>query len=297
MKAEDFIDKFNRAIEQIYSQLGKRYCVSYQQFAAALQASVEKYLYKGDAVTDKDVQQFLANLNVKELCLALACASGDESAWDDFIAEYRGFMQGIARQLTANETTAEELVEIAWADLYGLREVEGKRMSKFASYSGRGSLKGWLRAVLFQLSVDHHRRQGRLLQPDENTDFDRLTTPVSPPSESSSNRFRNAIEQALAQAFRELAPKMKLMLSYYYYDNLTLKQIGQLFHVHEATASRWLQKAQKDVRQAVEKILQRDYKFNQAQINECLSLAAESDEIGVRSLLVEAEPPTIDRGS
>jgi RNA polymerase sigma-70 factor, ECF subfamily len=302
VNAEDFNLKFSKEIDEIFAQIGKRYSVVRQELALALHAAAEKYLFKpSPSISDKEVKTFFGQLNVEDLCFALACARGDEAAWDDFMREYRGFLQGVARQLISNETIAEELVETAWAELYGLRGGEGKRSSKFALYSGRGSLKGWLRAVMFQISIDQHRRQSRFVQPEEDTEFDRITPAVSPFSESRTSdlgsRYREATQKALQKALTDLEPKMKLMLSYYYYDNLTLKQIGELFRVHEATASRWLQRVQKDIRQSVEKILQRDYKFNSVQIKECLNFAAESEDVDVRSLLAEAEPPAVDRGS
>lgn len=301
MRSEEFIRKYSREIEEIFAPLEKSYNVPRDDFAMVLHTTAEKYLFKGDDSAEKDVPAFLAQLNAQDLCFAFACAQGNETAWEDFMREYRGFLQAVARQLTNNETTAEELVEVAWTELYGLREAEGKRISKFSSYSGRGSLKGWLRAVLFQLSVDRHRRQGRLVQTEEERDFERLAPPVAPISETANSsftdKFRSATQAALAKALTELEAKMKLMLSYYYYDNLTLKQIGQLFGVHEATASRWLQRAQQDVRAAVEKILKQDFKYNSVQIEECLTLAAENELVDVRGMLVQAEPPVVDRGS
>ena len=137
MNAEEFISKFNREIDEIFARLGKRYSLSRQEFALALYAAAEKYLFKlATSAADKEVLDFLDHLNAQELCFALACARGDEAAWDEFMRDYRFFLQGVARQLTSNETAAEELVEIAWAELYGLRGEEGKRASKFASYSG-----------------------------------------------------------------------------------------------------------------------------------------------------------------
>jgi RNA polymerase sigma-70 factor, ECF subfamily len=299
VNTEEFNLKFSREIDEIFAQIGKRYSVSKQALALALHRAAGKYLFKSSTqVAEKDVRTFLGQLNVEDLCLAVACSGGDEAAWDDFMREYRGFLQGVARQLTPNETAAEELVEVAWTELYGLRSEEGKRASKFALYSGRGSLKGWLRAVLYQMFIDQHRRQSRFVQPEEDTEFDRMTPAVAPFSQSSVNeigdRYREATRKALEQALTELEPKMKLVLSYYYYDDLTLKQIGQLFGVHEATASRWLQRVQNDIRQSVEKILKRDYKFNSTQIKECLNFAAESEDVDVRSLLAKAEPPAVD---
>jgi RNA polymerase sigma-70 factor len=299
MRREEFTSKYNREIRESFTSITRRYSVTEAEYEQALAQTAEKYLFKGAAtVVDKDIKSFISQINAPDLYFALACAKGDDAAWNDFMGEYRGFLQGIARQLTNNETLAEELVEVAWTELYGLRELAGKRISKFSSYSGRGSLKGWLRAVLFQLSVDRHRRQGRFVQPEEDRELERLSPVVPPPSEHTGigDQYRAATHKSLEKALSQLDSKLKMILGYYYYDNLTLKQIGQLFGVHEATASRWLQRAQQDIRQAVEKLLKQDYKFNAIQIKECLEFAAESD-VDVRGLLVETEPPAIDRGS
>jgi DNA-directed RNA polymerase specialized sigma24 family protein len=107
-----------------------------------------------------------------------------------------------------------------------------------------------------------------------------------------SERYQVATHKALAQAITSLDPRMKVVLNYYYYDNLTLKQIGQVFGVHEATASRWLQKIQQDIRQMVERFLKQEYKFNSVQIKECLEYAAQGEGVDIKSLLAETEPPS-----
>src|SRR5688572_14197324 len=137
MKAEEFNRNYSREIDEIYMPLPKRYGVSKTDFAQALFLNIEKYLFKGGAQpSETDVRAFVRQINAPEFCFALACARGEDAAWEDFMREYRGFLQGVARQLTNNDTAAEELVEIAWTELYGLREAEGKRISKFSSYSG-----------------------------------------------------------------------------------------------------------------------------------------------------------------
>src|SRR6185369_13274182 len=98
------------------------------------------------------------------------CAKGDDSAWDDFFKEYRSYLVSVARTMTQDAGAAEQLADSTFAELYGLRESGGARVSKFSFYSGRGSL----RAVVFQLSADHHRQSSRLVQTEEPEDMDRL---------------------------------------------------------------------------------------------------------------------------
>jgi predicted DNA-binding protein YlxM (UPF0122 family) len=91
----------------------------------------------------------------------------------------------------------------------------------------------------------------------------------------------------MGQAFAALEPKDRLLLNYYYFDDLTLREIGLLLNVHEATISRWLARAQKQVRKKTEELLQRNFGLRRAEITECLQLAARS-EVDVRQLLGEA---------
>ena len=84
-------------------------------------------------------------------------------------------VRSAARSASSNEEGAEDLTQSIWAELYGLRVREdGRPAGKLAYYSGRGSLAGWLRAVVAQLAIDQHRKQSRLVQTDEDSDFDRI---------------------------------------------------------------------------------------------------------------------------
>jgi 3-hydroxyacyl-CoA dehydrogenase len=69
---------------------------------------------------------------------------------------------------------------------------------------------------------------------------------------------------------------------------MTLREIGHLFDVHEATISRWLTKVQKRVRKLVEKGLARDHRFNRREVAEAIQLAAEQMDLTVGDYLLEA---------
>jgi RNA polymerase sigma-70 factor (ECF subfamily) len=201
--------------------------------------------------------------------LIIACERGDESAWTDLVERFTVTVRSAARSASANEDAAEELAQSIWAELYGLRaRKDGMPASKLAYYSGRGSLAGWLRAVVAQLAVDTFRKQSRLVQTEEDTDLDRLAQDshlaegqavlagIPNPEESMSNRYAQTdIQQALTKSVRELLAEDRLLVKLYYFDNLRLREAGAVLGVHEATASRRLTRIQTDLRKRVTRIL------------------------------------------
>jgi len=244
--------------------------------APRISAAVEKYLLRYNSNTShEEIAKFIDELQADDLCLIIACERGDENAWTDLVERFTATVRSAARSTSANEDAAEDLAQSIWAELYGLRtRKDGMPKSKLAYYSGRGSLAGWLRAVVAQLAVDTFRKQSRLVQTEEDTDLDRLArldgqsrVAVLPtPEEAMSNRFAQLdMQKALNQAVQELAAEDRLLVKLYYFDNLRLREAGAALGVHEATASRRLTRIQSDLRKRVTKILIDERGWTQAE--------------------------------
>jgi RNA polymerase sigma-70 factor (ECF subfamily) len=238
-----------------------------EQLAPRISAAVDKYLLRDDPqISEAEIAKFIDELQADDLCLIIACERGDENVWNDLVERFTATVRSAARSASSNEDAAEDLAQSIWAELYGLRtRKDGTPASKLAYYSGRGSLAGWLRAVVGQLAVDTFRKQSRLVQTEEDTDLDRLAHDASVgevfagipnPEESMSNRFAQAdMQQALNKAVQELAAEDRLLVKLYYFDDLRLREAGAVLGVHEATASRRLTRIQTDLRKRVTKIL------------------------------------------
>jgi len=305
MTLDEFQYAFAEEINNLQSRVEHPYSVSEAEMSAAVFASAKKYLSETldetsgnpgpSSESRKGTAEFLSSLNANDLCLAAACAKGDESAWEDFFREYRSYLFSVARTMVSDASAAEQLADSTFAELYGLRESGGARVSKFSFYSGRGSLRGWLRAVVFQLSADHHRQSSRLVQTEEPEDMDRIAHAFEKPKpvpvtdlEYVADRYHTAVEASLRRAISDLEPRERLLLAYYYCDQMTLREMGGLFHVHEATVSRWLTRVQKRARKLLEKALARDHKFKRREIAEAVELAAEKLDITIGDYLLES---------
>src|SRR5579864_3123877 len=139
-----------------------------RQFETILEEIARKYLPADAALND--IRELYSSLRVEELALARACAAGHERAWEVFLTRYREKLYDIAGYITKETSAARELADSIYAELYGTAAREGQRVSKLASYTGRGSLEGWLRTVLAQEHVNRFRRQRRLVSMDEESE-------------------------------------------------------------------------------------------------------------------------------
>ena len=293
MTAIEFKARHAKTIAGLWESIGAPRGVSHDAFAERLWASAQR---TGELDSGDNGAAFLNSVRADELCLVLACEQGSEEGWSHFDQNYRAGMEAVARSLTRDEAEAEDLTQSLMGDLYGVRVEDGRRISKFSHYAGRGSLGGWLRAVVYQTFIDRKRQTARFEQVAEDTEFERLASTtehplVAPPPRPDALedvRLRRATEEAIAEGFAALEDRDRLLLNYYYFEDLTLKQIGALMKVHEATISRWLQRAQKKAKQKTEQILQKKYGLKRAEIAECLQLAA-SSEVDVRKMLKDRE--------
>jgi RNA polymerase sigma-70 factor len=222
------------------------------------------------------IQNYLDSLQAADLALACACSGGNSAAWDFFVARYRPELYRAARAI-AGEAASRELADSLYADLYGLREVAGQRKSLFDYFLGRSKLTTWLHAILAQRHVDAIRRARRTksLDDDDSADRPELAGSAQPSSDPERERYLVMLQAVLQSVLATLEPRDRLRLAYYYVEGLTLAQIGKLTTEHEATVSRKLERARREVRKQVDAALRREKKLNDAQLQRCYDYARE----------------------
>lgn len=269
-----------------------------------IQTAVEKYLLRDNGgATGKEISDFIDGIQADDLCLIIACERNDEKAWSELVERFTPTVRSAARSASSNEDAAEDLAQSIWAELYGLRTgKDGKPSSKLAYYSGRGSLAGWLRAVVGQLAIDSYRKQSRLVQTEEDTELDRIAQELPSMSEGQgivgaslknpeqviSNRFAESeMQQAFNAAITELAAEDRLLVKLYYFDELRLREAGAVLGVHEATASRRLTRIHSDLRKRVMQILIQDKGWTKSETEASFAEVAQHLEADLESLVTK----------
>jgi RNA polymerase sigma-70 factor, ECF subfamily len=235
------------------------------------------------SASDAEVRAFFLNLRVDELALARACAAGNNSAWEIFLTRFREKLYQSALRIAREDSAARDLADSLYADLYGTNTREGQRVSKLASYTGRGSLEGWLRTVLAQEYVNRYRRNKRLMSLDEESeDGAQFCAPEHAPSVPADPRLAQATDETLASVPSE----DRLILSAYYLDGRTLAEIARMMRVHESTISRKLDKLAKSLRKQILTGLARRG-MSRRQAEEALETDVRDLQLDIRRTLVQ----------
>ena len=232
--------------------------------------------------TPKQQKTFFHGLCVADLALARACARGNERAWEYFIAVYRQPLTRAAIAISGSETLGRDLAEQLYAELYGLNVREGQRRCPLLSYRGRGSLLGWLRTTLAQRHVDHYRRTRRE-EPIEEFD-----APAPDPPPQTLPRELSLLERAIEQTVGGRQAEERYLLAAYYLDGQTLLEMARVLGVHEATVSRRLHRAEKEIRKQILKHLQRSGMSRPA-AEEALGADPRDLEVNLKKLLQNSQ--------
>jgi RNA polymerase sigma-70 factor (ECF subfamily) len=287
-RLNNFLSAHSQLVEWLLAKTGAaRWGLTRARFAQALERSVE-HRFRGTKLSAAEVAAYLESLHVEDLALACACSDGNEHAWEYFVAKYRQDIYAAARAIigAVDEARAHDLADSIYADLYGLERREGRRRSLFDYFDGRSKLSTWLRAVLAQRHINALRASQRFEPLEEKEAAEALPSRAADvPVDPDRARYLALLETALLEALAALNPRDRLRLAYYYVQELTLAQIGQILGEHEATASRHVDRTRRDLRQQIERALRDGRvsvsgaapggKLSEAQIRLCFEYALE----------------------
>jgi len=233
---------------------------------------------------------FYRTLRLPELALAQACALGHESAWQRFFNIYRTPVTEAAIAITGSATLGHDLADSLYAQLFGLTTSAGERRSPLATYSGRGSLLSWLRSILVQRHIDHHRHTYREipLEVIDGSETDAAPAVLATPLPAELDRLTHAV----ARTLEALAQEDRFLLTAYFLDEQTMLQIAQLLHVHEGTVSRRLKRLTADLQKQLLHYLQAGG-LSRLAAEEALGTDPRDLEVNIRAILQNTEPRSI----
>jgi RNA polymerase sigma-70 factor (ECF subfamily) len=179
-----------------------------------------------------------------ELYLARACAAGDARALAILDAKFLAAIAGHLRSFHQLDIAQEALQQLRTR----LYMAHGDQPPRILQYTGEGTLLGWLKVAALRLATDLQRSQQRDILAMGEEPGDELACARDPEFDYIKQRYRADFRAAVRAAVQALTQKERSMLRLYALDGLNIDEIGRAFHVHRATAARWIANCRDKVR-------------------------------------------------
>jgi RNA polymerase sigma-70 factor (ECF subfamily) len=210
-------------------------------------------------------------LHVEALALAWACARHDEAAIRHFERTYFGEARRALAKLKLSATLADDV--LGWMRFELFVRPEGALV---ATYSGRGDLGSWVRAIAVHEALKRARKARREVTPDALADL-----PVPEPELAAMRGAHGAaFTRALSDSFRALTPEERNLLRQYFLDGLTIDTLAGLYKIHRATAARRVSAARTRLVDQVRAALIRDLALSEAGVDQVITLSNLNESLG-----------------
>lgn len=271
-----------RDLRELYGlSEGETVGLSLEAFSDALEAVGERYLPAN--ATYRQRISFYRKLHLRDFALAQSCARGSPAAWERFLERFSSRLYAIAMVISKSEQIASDLSGSLAGYLFANgKPSEEESSSKIVSYSGRGSLEGWLKALLTNMYIDRYRSESRVVSLEHPLDILKSLY-ASPAAERRGTDPR--LGMAIQAAFLERPPGERFLLAAYFFDNWTLAKIAIALGIHESSVSRRMERILRKLRRTIKLRLQ-NMGMSPGQIEESLNEERWDLSIDIRGLLL-----------
>jgi RNA polymerase sigma-70 factor (ECF subfamily) len=228
-------------------------------------------------------EEALGGLFVTDLFLACACARQERRALEAF---ERDFAVEIARgvsSMAGDEVRGDDFKQEVRHKLFMGKPPAGP---KIGEYSGRGSLRRWVRITARRTYIDMMRvrqREPEVLVGDEIVS--ERASEGDPELAYVKERYRQEFRTAFAAALATLSTRQRNLLRHHFVHRLRFDEIAGIYRVHRATIARWVADARVALLERTRGTLREQIAVEGAELDSIMRLVTADIDVTVSRLL------------
>lgn len=208
----------------------------------------------------------VAGLHVEDRCLAHACALGDARALRVFESTFGEDLDRIRGRFREHQMDAAEFRQLVLTAIFVPR---ADRPAKIRAYSGRGSLRAWVRTVAARAILDGKRQRKR------RSEAELFSEDVAAPETRESDpefdfllrRCQTEFRAAVADAAQSLSREERLVLRLSVCERMSIDHIGKVLGIHRANAARRINRARETLRQRTRALLRERLRMSPTELD------------------------------
>jgi RNA polymerase sigma-70 factor (ECF subfamily) len=233
--------------------------------------------YLADRLKDEDGLGALSKLRTDDLYLACACCLGDDAALTLLETTYIDDISKGVEQFDRN--LKDEVLQMLRTKLL---TAESGSVPRIANYSGRGSLRGWLRVSAMRIAIDLSKKTAREVELVDEYDVGK---DAGADVVYLKERCREPFKAAFQEAMESLSPEDRTLLKMTVIDGLTTIDLGKLYRVHRTTAARWVSRARDNLARRTKNILRQKLNVHKSELESIIDLVRSRIDLSLERIL------------
>jgi RNA polymerase sigma-70 factor, ECF subfamily len=224
-------------------------------------------------------------VHAADLLLALGCLANDATALAIFEAELVADARRALARLRLDAMTVDEIIQRVRAKVL-VGTGAGPRL---ASYSARGPLAGWIRAIAVHEALSARRAEVRRGPHDGPSAIERLPMQDEPELAQLRATYAAPFKAAFGEVLAGLAPRDRNVLRLVYVDGLTADQVGLAYGVHRVSVARWLQQIRSALFSRTKKLLSERLRLSPTEFESVTRMCLSQIDVSLDRLLADLD--------
>lgn len=177
------------------------------------------------------------NIRVEESRLLDGCLSGDSRSQEQLYKRYSKTMFAVCSRYARDKDTAADILQDGFIRVFQSLE----------TFRRDGSLEGWIRRIMVNTALEHHRRTSGIQWVQEAEDKDFEPTAAEAPASLEAEQLMKLI-QALPTGYR-------MVFNLYAIEGYNHREISEMLQISEGTSKSQLARARHLLQHQVEFLL------------------------------------------
>ena len=216
-----------------------RFALDRESFARRVAEVLAPY-----APLQADAVRLLGSLALDDLYLATACGNGEELAWEEMSSSHFSFIRDFSLRCAKRDPPAGDIAEAVVAELW--------ERGKIRQFAGRSSLRTWLGTIVAHTALNALKRSDKAVSLEDSKHGGALGALRPGPGDEASARD---LAEAASRSIEGLDVSDKLLLLFYYEQEMTLEQMERVLGKSKAALSRRLQRVREELRLRIERLV------------------------------------------
>jgi RNA polymerase sigma-70 factor (ECF subfamily) len=233
-----------------------------------------------------DLGAALATVHAEDLYLACALAQRHPHAIREFEHRFLPEVSAYVARTQSSPAFAEDVKQVLREQLLVGR---AGAPPKIASYAGSGPLGGWLRVVAVRLARNLLRAQKNHLALDGRDGIPIRSASPDPEMSYLKQRYGREFRQAFQSVLTSLPTQERTILRLFFFDGMTVNQIGALYNVHGSTVSRRIARSRQTIFNETRRLLHERLRLGSREFESLMALVQSRLDVSLCGLL-GAEP-------